>query len=63
VAICYVVKLLLCQYSEVKGMNFLNAASHDSSSILATTLQLYKVQAENLVSETVILWLKYKLPP
>jgi len=44
-------------------MNFLNAASHDSSSILATTLQLYKVQAENLVSETVILWLKYKLPP
>jgi hypothetical protein len=58
VAICYEVKLLVYQYSEVKGTNFVNVASHDSSSILATTLQLSKVQAENLVFETVILWLK-----
>jgi hypothetical protein len=58
VAICFEVKLLVCQYSEVKGIHFLNAASHDISSVLAATLQLSKVvQAENLVSETVILWL------
>ena len=57
-AFCYEVKLLVCQYSEVKGTNFVIASSHDGSSILATTLQLSKVQAENLVSETVILWLK-----
>jgi len=58
VAVCYKVTLVVCQYSEVKGINFLNAASHDNSSILATALQLSKVvKAENLVSETVILWL------
>jgi hypothetical protein len=58
VVICYEVKLLVCQYIEVKNINFPNAASHDSSSVLAATLQLPKVQAENLVSETVILQLK-----